>query len=225
MQKTIKKISIMKLYSTLIIMLISLTMATACKKETKEASTNVTVAQQTPDIKSIAIGIEGMTCQIGCARTIESKLSKTEGVQKVSVSFEDKLGNVVFDANKVSQEEIVAKITGIGNQGTYKVTSISEVSEAKPCCNTSKEKACKEKNPDNCTLADCPQRAAAKADCKAKCDAKKATQTKSCCATSKEKVCEKKCSEECTVADCPKCDIAKAECKTKCDAKKIDKAA
>ncbi|MFA5298673.1 MAG: heavy metal-associated domain-containing protein [Lutibacter sp.] len=77
--------------------------------------------------KSIEVEIEGMTCEIGCARTIESKLSKVKGVTYSKVNFEAKTGQFTFDENKISQEDIAKKISGIGGGNLYKATKITEI--------------------------------------------------------------------------------------------------
>jgi len=74
------------------------------------------------NIKKIAVNIEGMTCEIGCAKTIESKLSKTEGISVVSVSFDDKKGIVEYDANKTDVNAIAAVVQEIAGGDLYKVT-------------------------------------------------------------------------------------------------------
>jgi len=74
------------------------------------------------NVKKISIDIEGMTCEIGCAKTIESKLSKAEGVSIVSVSFEDKKGIIEYDANKTDENKIVAVVQQIAGGDLYKVT-------------------------------------------------------------------------------------------------------
>jgi Cu+-exporting ATPase len=81
--------------------------------------------------KSIEVEIEGMTCEIGCAKTIESKLSKAEGVTYSKVNFEAKIGQFTFDENKISQEDIAKKIAGIGGGALYKATKITEIEEIK----------------------------------------------------------------------------------------------
>ncbi|MHA7942725.1 heavy-metal-associated domain-containing protein [Formosa sp. 3Alg 14/1] len=56
--------------------------------------------------------IEGMTCQIGCANTIQKKLSKLDGIKSATVDFEKKLAMVEYDVAKVTPatlEETVAK--------------------------------------------------------------------------------------------------------------------
>jgi Cu+-exporting ATPase len=74
------------------------------------------------NIKKISLNIEGMTCEIGCAKTIESKLSKAEGVEIVSISFDDKKGIVSYDANKTDKNKIVAIVQEIAGGDLYKVT-------------------------------------------------------------------------------------------------------
>ncbi|OGS69425.1 MAG: hypothetical protein A3F91_01565 [Flavobacteria bacterium RIFCSPLOWO2_12_FULL_35_11] len=81
--------------------------------------------------KSIEVEIEGMTCEIGCAKTIESKLSKTEGVKYSKVNFEAKVGQFTYDENKISKEDIAKKIAGIGGGDLYKATKITEIDENK----------------------------------------------------------------------------------------------
>jgi mercuric ion binding protein len=79
--------------------------------------------------KSIEVDIEGMTCEIGCARTIQSKLSKFPGVTFSKVSFESKKGQFTFDTNKVSQEDIVNKISGIAGGDSYSVINTKTIEE------------------------------------------------------------------------------------------------
>ncbi|MBE0423552.1 MAG: heavy-metal-associated domain-containing protein [Lutibacter sp.] len=99
------------------------------KKEVSSEKSGIEKQEVAVNYKSIAIEIEGMTCEIGCAKTIESKLSKTEGVTYSKVSFEDKIGKFTYDENKISQEDIAKKISGIGGGALYKATKITEIEE------------------------------------------------------------------------------------------------
>lgn len=78
-------------------------------------------------IETIKVSIEGMTCEIGCAKLIESKIHKLEGVTVSKVNFEEKTGQFSFDSNKISEEEIVKNINGIAGGDLYKVTSTKAV--------------------------------------------------------------------------------------------------
>jgi Cu+-exporting ATPase len=101
------------------------------KKEVSGEKSEIEKQEIAASYKSIAIEIEGMTCEIGCAKTIESKLSKTEGVTYSKVSFEDKVGQFTYDENKISKEDIAKKIAGIGGGALYKATKITEIEEIK----------------------------------------------------------------------------------------------
>lgn len=74
------------------------------------------------NLEKVTLNIEGMTCEIGCARTIESKLAKTEGVIAANVSFDDMQGIVEFDANITNVKKLTAIVQEIAGGDLYKVT-------------------------------------------------------------------------------------------------------
>lgn len=74
------------------------------------------------NLEKVAINIEGMTCEIGCARTIQAKLSKTEGIITAIVNFDEKQGIVEFDANITNAKKITAIVQEIAGGDLYKVT-------------------------------------------------------------------------------------------------------
>ena len=94
-------------------------------KETKITKNQEVVSVE--DIKNIEVDIEGMTCEIGCARLIQSKLYKTDGVTFADISFENKLGKISFDVNMVSVDEIKEEIQKIAGGDLYKVVKSREV--------------------------------------------------------------------------------------------------
>lgn len=117
----------MKILKYLGAILLLLTFTVACKENPKTKEEKTVKEIKEVALKRVALQIEGMTCQIGCAKTIESKLSKTDGVQKSVVSFEDKIGEFVYDANQITKEEIAEKITAIAGGKTYSVSQIKEL--------------------------------------------------------------------------------------------------
>ncbi|WP_196885925.1 cation transporter [Aureivirga sp. CE67] len=124
----------MKLLKTLTILIsvvffqVSCSSNTAETKETPKQEAKKEVAQKaTPEIKNIEVSIEGMTCQIGCAKIIQSKLSKMNGVEVAKVKFDDKKGQISYDAAQVSEKEITEKINSIAGGTTYKVTGVNEI--------------------------------------------------------------------------------------------------
>jgi mercuric ion binding protein len=75
-------------------------------------------------VKGAKLNIEGMTCSVGCAGTIEKEMGKTDGVSSCEVEFEDKIAHIKFNPNTISEKEIVEKIEAM-NGGQYKVTELN----------------------------------------------------------------------------------------------------
>ena len=73
---------------------------------------------------SVSIHISGMTCEIGCAKNIESKLSKKEGVTSAKVIFMDSMAKVEFDRTKTSSEDLITLINGIAGGDSYVATEL-----------------------------------------------------------------------------------------------------
>ncbi len=76
-------------------------------------------------METVSLNISGMTCEIGCAKTIQSKLSKKEGVASAKVVFTDSIATINFDANKTSTEDLTAFINGIAGGDLYKASKIA----------------------------------------------------------------------------------------------------
>jgi len=74
--------------------------------------------------KTASFKIEGMTCAIGCAKTIETKLSKMDGVQKATVDFDKKEATVDYDASVVTSQKLVEAVQATGDGETYKVSDV-----------------------------------------------------------------------------------------------------
>lgn len=68
--------------------------------------------------------IEGMTCAIGCAKTIEEKLAAMDGVQKATVDFDKKLATVAFDGAKQTSELLLKAVEETGDGKTYVVSNM-----------------------------------------------------------------------------------------------------
>ena len=105
----------------------------SCKEEKTANKTNATEVKPTTEVqkpqelKKVSIAIQGMTCEIGCAKTIESKLAKTFGITESKVLFEQNVGEFVYDANQISEAEIAQKIAGIGNGEMYTTSEIKQI--------------------------------------------------------------------------------------------------
>lgn len=115
----------MRFLRIILVLFLSIFTFTTCKTETpnKVKASEVTVSKT----QKIAFHVSGMTCEIGCAKTIQSKLSKKKGITSAKILFKDSIGLVAFDANTISKEEITSFIDGIAGGGMYKVSNTKKV--------------------------------------------------------------------------------------------------
>jgi len=121
------------------------------KKETLPANT-----------QNVTLSISGMTCEIGCAKTIQSKLSKKEGVLDANVIFKDSIATIAFNPNKTSQKELIAFVEGIAGGDFYKASLASKkackLACDKECCTANKKKDIKKECLANCKKACCTKK-------------------------------------------------------------------
>lgn len=119
--------------------------------------------------EKLSLAISGMTCEIGCAKTIQSKLAKKEGVLDAKVIFKDSIANIEFDANTTSKKELIAFVDGIAGGELYKASESSaiksEPSAKKHECSADCIKKCemsenKIECKEDCEMACCKDRKA-----------------------------------------------------------------
>lgn len=79
------------------------------------------------DVRMVQLEIKGMTCEIGCAKLIQSKLYKTNGVTFAEVHFADSSGVVTYDANRLTEKDLVEVVEKAGGGDLYTVNSIKAV--------------------------------------------------------------------------------------------------
>ena len=102
----------MKLKNIIYSLAIACFVAIGCKSEAKKEVVK----------ENVALAISGMTCEIGCAKTIQSKLLKKEGVLQAKVIFNDSIANIEFDANTTSKKDLIAFVDGIAGGNLYKAS-------------------------------------------------------------------------------------------------------
>lgn len=74
--------------------------------------------------ETATLKIDGMTCSMGCAKTIERKLTEMEGVQEAKVDFDKKEATVSFDAAVLTPEKISETVEATADGKTYKVSNV-----------------------------------------------------------------------------------------------------
>jgi periplasmic mercuric ion binding protein len=113
------------LKSTLALLIISGALFVSCKKEVTETNAETaTTSKEIAKAESTSFNIEGMTCAVGCAKTIENKIANLEGVKKVSVDFDNKKATIEYDAALQSPEKIVEIVEAVADGKTYKVSNV-----------------------------------------------------------------------------------------------------
>ncbi|OIQ27748.1 MAG: heavy metal transporter [Bacteroidetes bacterium MedPE-SWsnd-G2] len=136
---------------------------TVAMETTKEISTEV---NENAVLAKAQFNIDGMTCEVGCAKTIEKKIAKMDGVKSAKVDFGKKLAMVEFDEAKVTTTSLEETVTKVSKM--YVVSNMAKVEDF------STTKACK----GNCEKACCKdkteaEKMACKEDCKKECCAEK----------------------------------------------------
>jgi mercuric ion binding protein len=90
----------------------------------KDIVTDSTQNKETAEnLETASFKIDGMTCPMGCAATIEQKLSKMDGVEKAKVDFDSKTATISFDPAKQTTESFVQTVEKIAD-GAYKVSDV-----------------------------------------------------------------------------------------------------
>ena len=180
----------MKFQKLILTLVVASFVLIGCKNDTKSEKNNPQNQEiVTTDSKELAINISGMTCEIGCAKVIESKLAKQNGVLDAKVIFNDSIATIKYDGSKTNKASIISFVNGIANN-MYKASE-TKACLAKKSCDASCTKTC-DKNKDtkacssdckkdccksaeikpcsvNCTKACCAQKKACKADCQKEC--------------------------------------------------------
>ena len=104
-----------------------------CKEKTEEkelkemAETTETAAPKVKkeiaaaNLQTASFSIEGMTCAMGCAKTIQDDLTELDGVQEAKVDFDTKLATVSFDKTVQTPEKLTKVVEAAADGKTYKV--------------------------------------------------------------------------------------------------------
>ncbi|WP_299890283.1 heavy metal-associated domain-containing protein [uncultured Lacinutrix sp.] len=148
--------------------------AFSCKNEVqpevKTVETAVEAAKTTLDPNATyakaEFKIEGMTCAMGCAKTIEKKMAKMEGVKSATVDFDRQLAMVEYDEAKVTPANLEGTVTSVADIYKVKDMKTVEAFSKKECKADCKKDCCKNKT-------EAEKKACAK-DCKKACCTKEA---------------------------------------------------
>ena len=94
-------------------------------KETAEtAAPKVKKEIAAANLQTASFSVEGMTCAVGCAKTIQEDLTGLDGVQKATVDFDTKLATVTFDKTVQTPEKLTKVVEAAADGKTYKVSKM-----------------------------------------------------------------------------------------------------
>ena len=123
----------MKLLKAILVLTLASTLLVACNESTREktkAELALTAAPKAKkpiaaaNLKTATFAVEGMTCAVGCAKTIQEELTALEGVSKATVDFETKLATVVYDKTAQSPAKLTQTVEAVADGKTYKVSNM-----------------------------------------------------------------------------------------------------
>ena len=122
----------------LLVLTLQLSFLVACKNGNTDKIVTVSVDAVTQHIspkvlqeKAYAkLSIDGMTCALGCAGTIEKNLNQTAGVASATVDFESHTAWVIYDAKAMGLKEIREVVEATGE--AYSVTSAEQMEDLNP---------------------------------------------------------------------------------------------
>lgn len=111
-----------------ILLIISVLSIISCKnqesKETHTATEKTVAKAPAKKPETVTFTIDGMTCAVGCAKTIEKKLNALDGVQEAKVDFDKKQAVVHFDLDKLSTDDLKKTVEAVADGKTYKVSNL-----------------------------------------------------------------------------------------------------
>ena len=123
----------MNLGKSILTLLFASLLFVGCKEKNADSVATSTLETTAPKVKKeiaaanlqkASFTIEGMTCAIGCAKTIQEELSGLEGVQTATVDFDKKLATVSFDKTKQTPESLTKIVQATGDGKTYIVSNM-----------------------------------------------------------------------------------------------------
>lgn len=201
----------MKTLKQFLTLALVITFAVGCKNNDAKPEVK-TVEVETADVKKeldpnatyakAEFTVEGMTCAIGCAKTIEKNIAKMDGVKSAKVDFDKKLAMVEYDEAQVTTNDLEATVKKTGD--TYSVHDMKTV-ESFEAGDVNLNPAKKECGP-NCTKPCCADK---KADTETSSTDKKMSCKPGCKMDCKDKKADAKkemasCKPDCKMACCSK---------------------
>ncbi len=120
----------MKVINKIVPVLIFVLFFVSCQQGQGSKMTKPPVVEEKAEVQKlqhVQVEIKGMTCEIGCAKLIQSKLYKADGVTFARISFEDSSGVVSFDENRITKDQVSEIIEKTAGGDIYTVVNIETI--------------------------------------------------------------------------------------------------
>jgi copper chaperone CopZ len=123
----------MNFKKSIITLVLTSVLFVGCKEKSTNLVSKETATAEAPKVKkeiaaanlqTARFKVEGMTCAIGCAKTIQEELTDLDGVQTATVDFDKKLATVTFDKTVQNPESLTKVVQAAGDGKTYKVSNM-----------------------------------------------------------------------------------------------------
>jgi len=96
-------------------------------EENETESTTQTEEISAENLQQTSFLIDGMHCEFGCAKGIEKKLAKLEGIKSAKVDFDAKEATIEYDATLQTPQTIAQTVEAMND--SYKVSEIKSSSD------------------------------------------------------------------------------------------------
>lgn len=123
----------MKFTKSILIILFTSLLFMGCKDKTAQTDSDSATENSAPTVKkeiaasnlqTASFSIKGMTCEIGCAKTIQEELNGLEGVKIATVNFEKESATVSFDKTILTSAALTKVVEAAADGKTYKVSNM-----------------------------------------------------------------------------------------------------
>lgn len=123
----------MKFTTSILTILLTSLLFVGCKDKTTKTASDSATDTNVPHVKkeiaatnlqTASFKIKGMTCAIGCAKTIQEELNGLEGVKIAAVNFEKESATVSFDKTLLSPAALTKVVEATADGKTYTVSNM-----------------------------------------------------------------------------------------------------
>lgn len=123
----------MKFTKSILTVLVTGLLFVGCKEKTTATNADSATENSIPKVKkeiaaanlqTANFSIKGMTCEIGCAKTIQQELNGLEGVKIAAVNFEKETATVSFDKTVLTPSELTKVVEAAADGKTYIVSNM-----------------------------------------------------------------------------------------------------